>query len=175
MDSYLDLLKKVMCHIEGQPGLINNDLFCDMNNCLKAVSEQWTRPLVLKVEKITEKAHIPTKATSMAAGYDLYSAYNYEIKPGQRERVKTDLRIRAPEGCYARIAPRSKLALSGIDVAAGVIDIDYTGPVDIILVNNSPATFLVEAGHRVAQLICEKIAMPEISVEVTKINHEIHK
>ncbi|EKM52939.1 uncharacterized protein PHACADRAFT_197375 [Phanerochaete carnosa HHB-10118-sp] len=35
--------------------------------------------------------------------------------------------MRAPHGTYARIAPRSGLAVKGIDIGAGVVDRDYTG------------------------------------------------
>lgn len=47
-------------------------------------------------------------------------------------------------------------------VLAGVIDEDYRGNVGILLFNHSDEDFNVSPGDRVAQLICEKIAYPEI-------------
>jgi dUTP pyrophosphatase len=42
--------------------------------------------------------------------------------------VKTGISIAVPPGNYARVAPRSGLALKNfIDVGAGVIDEDYRG------------------------------------------------
>ncbi|XP_046689241.1 deoxyuridine 5'-triphosphate nucleotidohydrolase, mitochondrial-like [Homalodisca vitripennis] len=77
--------------------------------------------------------------------------------------VKTDLKIMLPEGCYGRIAPRSGLTWkNGIDVGAGVIDEDYRGDVRVILFNHSDEPFTIEAGDRIAQLICEKIYYPEL-------------
>ncbi|KAI1561684.1 Dut dUTPase, partial [Pyrenophora tritici-repentis] len=64
-----------------------------------------------------------------------------------------------------RIAPRSGLAYKhGIDTLAGVIDADYRGPVGVILANLSDEDFSIKIGDRIAQLIVEKILMPEVLV-----------
>lgn len=82
----------------------------------------------------------------------------------------TDLQIEVPEGCYGRIAPRSKLAYKhGIHVGAGVIDSDYRGNVGILLLNSGSQDFFVNEGDRIAQLICEKIETPELQ-EVLDLN-----
>jgi dUTPase len=48
--------------------------------------------------------------------------------------VKTDLSIAIPVDTYARIAPRSGLAVKNfIDTGAGVVDYDYRGPVGELL------------------------------------------
>ena len=61
-------------------------------------------------------------------------------------------------------APRSGLALKhSIDVGAGVIDADYRGPVGVILFNHSDADFAVKPGGRIAQMIIEVIATPEVA------------
>ena len=63
----------------------------------------------------------------MAAGYDLHSAYDYEIPAQGKVIAKTDLQIRVPDGTYGRVAPRSGLAAKHfIDIGAGVVDQDYT-------------------------------------------------
>jgi dUTP pyrophosphatase len=80
--------------------------------------------------------------------------------------VKTDLSIAIPRDTYARIAPRSGLAWKHfIDTGAGVVDYDYRGNVGVILFNHAETDFEVKAGDRVAQLILERIATPEV-VEV---------
>ncbi len=48
----------------------------------------------------------------------------------------------------------------GIDIAAGVIDSDYRGPVGIVRCNNGKYMFEYEKGERIAQLILEKCATP---------------
>ncbi|PZD35284.1 Dut, dUTPase [Pyrenophora tritici-repentis] len=69
----------------------------------------------------------------------------------------------APKKGNGRIAPRSGLAYKhGIDTLAGVIDADYRGPVGVILANLSDEDFSIKIGDRIAQLIVEKILMPEV-------------
>lgn len=68
-----------------------------------------------------------------------------------------------PIGTYGRLAPRSGLAWKNhIDVGAGVIDADYRGEVKVLLFNFSDQDFTVKRGDRIAQLICEVIAVPEV-------------
>ena len=47
---------------------------------------------------------------------------------------------------------------------AGVIDADYRGQVGVILANLSDTDFEIKEGDRIAQLIIEKIVMPEVVV-----------
>ena len=58
--------------------------------------------------------------------------------------VQTGLAISLPSGVYARIAPRSGLAVKKfIDVGAGVIDSDYRGEIGVVLFNHSAVEFPV--------------------------------
>lgn len=117
----------------------------------------------LLVRKLSEFATLPSRGSKLAAGYDLYSAYDYVLKAKGKEMIKTDLQIALPQGCYGRVAPRSGLAWKHfIDVGAGVIDEDYRGPVNVILFNFGDDDFEIKRGDRVAQLICEKIQQTEI-------------
>lgn len=124
----------------------------------------------LFVKKLSEFATIPTKGSKVAAGYDLYAAYDYVVKAMDKEMIKTDLQIALPSGCYGRIAPRSGLAWKhSIDVGAGVVDEDYRGPVNVILFNFGRVDFEIKRGDRIAQLICEKIQQTDIE-EVQDLN-----
>lgn len=120
---------------------------------------------ILKVQRLSPFAQLPVRGSKEAAGLDLSSVEDAKILPGQRKCISTGLAIKAVPGTYARIAPRSGLASKKcVDVGAGVIDADYCGPVSVILINNHPTeTFVVKRGDRVAQLICEKIAYPQVS------------
>lgn len=90
----------------------------------------------MKVKKLSDKAVIPSKGSSGAAGYDLYTTESYELKPGERKAFKTDIAMAIPDGFYGRVAPRSGLAVKhGIDVLAGVIDSDYRGEILVALIN----------------------------------------
>jgi dUTP pyrophosphatase len=111
--------------------------------------------------KRSETAIVPSMATQDSIGYDLHSDQEVEIAPGTRSLVGSGLSIwfasPGPFKSYARIAPRSGLALRGIDVAAGVCDADYRGEYKVILVNNSKEVFRVKRGDRIAQLIFELV------------------
>lgn len=62
--------------------------------------------------------------------------------------MKTDLAIAIPHGTYARVAPRSGLAVkSFIDTGAGVVDEDYRGNVGVVLFNHAENDFVGEAGR----------------------------
>ena len=77
--------------------------------------------------------------------------------------MKTRISIQFPIGLYARIAPRSGLALKKfINVGAGVVDADYRGEVGVVLFNHGDQDFEVKMGDRIAQLILEKISTPAV-------------
>ncbi|KAL5210165.1 hypothetical protein ABZP36_005788 [Zizania latifolia] len=119
---------------------------------------------LLKVKRLSENAVLPSRGSALAAGYDLSSAAEAVVPARGKAMVPTDLSIAIPEGTYARIAPRSGLALKhSIDVGAGVIDADYRGPVGVILFNHSDVDFVVKPGDRIAQMIIELIVTPEVA------------
>ncbi|XP_054473953.1 deoxyuridine 5'-triphosphate nucleotidohydrolase, mitochondrial isoform X1 [Anoplopoma fimbria] len=123
---------------------------------------------VLRFAKLSEYATTPTRGSTKAAGYDLYSAYDYTIGPMDKAIVKTDIQIAVPHGCYGRVAPRSGLAAKHfIDVGAGVVDEDYRGNVGVVLFNFSKDSFDVKKGDRVAQLVCERICYPDLVEQKT--------
>ena len=81
---------------------------------------------VLKVQKLSNNAALLKRSTDGAIGYDLCSSQDCTIPTGGKGLVKTRLSISFPTGLYARIAPRSRLALKKfIDVRVGVVNGDY--------------------------------------------------
>ena len=109
-------------------------------------------------------ATTPTRGSAAAAGYDLYANATLTIPAKQRSTVPTGIKLKLPTGTYGRIAPRSGLSLKRLDIAAGVIDRDYTGEIQVLLVNNSDFDFVVTTGDRIAQLVLERIA--EVDLEI---------
>ncbi|EPS71214.1 hypothetical protein M569_03547, partial [Genlisea aurea] len=117
-----------------------------------------------RVKKLSDKAILPSRGSQLSAGYDLSSATDMTVPARGKSLIPTDLSIAIPEGTYARVAPRSGLALKhSIDVGAGVVDADYRGPLGVILFNHSDSDFQVKAGDRIAQMIIEKIVTPEVT------------
>jgi dUTP pyrophosphatase len=123
-------------------------------------------PAQLGVKLITPDAKLPTRGSPLAAGYDLYASNPEPIViKGQTGRtlVPTGLQLSLPQGTYGRIAPRSGLAVKqGITTGAGVIDVDYTGEVKVLLFNHGDGEFTVNHGDRIAQLVVERIVTPEV-------------
>ena len=121
------------------------------------------RRATLSIKRLSDKATLPQRGSEFSAGLDLSSAEDKVIPAGERALVKTDLSIACPPGTYARIAPRSGLALKkGIDTGAGVVDADYRGPVGVILFNWGKEDFEIKVGDRIAQLILEQIVLPDV-------------
>ena len=119
----------------------------------------------LFVKKLEKDAVVPARATPGSAGFDLSSVEKLTVPSKGRAVVSTGISIKLPPGTYGRVAPRSGIALKfGIDVLAGVIDADYRGEIRVILYNSGDLVFDVEKGQRIAQLIVEKIEMPEVEV-----------
>jgi dUTP pyrophosphatase len=125
---------------------------------------------IMQVKKLSEFAIMPTRGSKYAAGFDLSSAYDTIVPSHGVQIVKTDLSISIPKNTYARIAPRSGLAVNNfIDTGAGVIDYDYRGAVGVVLFNHSIFDFVIKRGDRIAQLILERICMADTE-EVTELS-----
>lgn len=103
-------------------------------------------------------ARLPAYETDGAAGADLCAFLKspVNIAAGGRAIISTGLSIEIPKGYEAQIRPRSGLAAKhGVTVlnSPGTIDSDYRGTIKIILINLGEATFTVNNGDRIAQLI----------------------
>jgi dUTP pyrophosphatase len=116
----------------------------------------------LRFKRLHPEARLPTRGSALAAGLDIYSVERVTLQPGARAAVRTGLAVAIPEGFYGRVAPRSGLAVrQGLDTMSGVIDSDYRGEILCVLINLGDAPIEIEPGARIAQLIIEKIALPE--------------
>ena len=139
---------------------LNRDFF-KPGQLVIGASKAQSQPLLIK--KLSDKAHVPTKGSASAAGYDLYASQQTIIPAQGKALIETDIAMTVPEGTYGRIAPRSGLASKNfIDVGAGVIDADYRGHVKVLLFNHAKTDFEVKEGDRIAQLILERIDTPAI-------------
>ena len=110
----------------------------------------------MNIKLLSENAQIPTRGSEQAAGWDLYSAEDVVIEPGQTAMVSTEIAIEIPFGNFGGIFARSGLAAKqGLRPAncVGVVDSDYRGPVKVALHNDSNETREVNKGERIAQLV----------------------
>ena len=120
---------------------------------------------MLHVKILREGAALPERMSEGAAGYDVRYCGEKPlvVPPMGRALAGTGIAVACPEGTYARVAPRSGLALrSGIAVGAGVVDADYRGEVGVLLMNHGGCDVEFQPGDRIAQLIVERIATPPV-------------
>lgn len=132
--------------------------------------------LRLLIKKIYPDAIEPSYASEDSIGMDVFAYGNsYDwLKPNCFTKVKTGICMElwndetgesVKNGYYFRIAPKSGLALNdGIDVLAGVVDLDYRGEISVVLINFGNEEFIIEHGTKIAQIIIEKATKSKIEV-----------
>ena len=120
--------------------------------------QRWFKPKEeLKVKLPHPEAILPSRGSEQAARLDLHSTIETMVQPGDSVLIKTGIALELPRGSYGRVAPRSSLAIRGIETGAGVIDRDFRGEVKVLLRNHSDVDLRIYKGDRVAQLVVEKI------------------
>lgn len=133
---------------------------------------------MVKFVKLNPEAHIPTKGSKMAAGYDLYACIPggknsfVHIAPHSTVKIGTGLAIQPPKGHFGAIFARSGFATKqGLRPAncVGVADYDYTGEYIVAIHNDTDFTRIVRHGDRIAQLVFLPYADEEF-VEVESLN-----
>ena len=121
---------------------------------------------------------LPERKTSGSAGLDVYAAEAAELHPGKVALISTGLIIQCPPGYFYKVHIRSGIAVkNGICLAndVGIIDEDYCGPADEVKIamvklydpsaSDPLRPFQINRGMRIAQIIFEKNALPEITWE----------
>jgi len=105
----------------------------------------------------SKNAHIPTKGTTSSAGLDLYTINDFTVKSKDFVVVPTGVYMCIPDGHFGKIECRSSLAIKGFSILGGVIDRDYTGEINVILLNNSEYDYNFYKEDRIAQIVIHKI------------------
>lgn len=126
----------------------------------------------LKLKKISHQgvtAKLPSKATTGAAGFDIYAAIAnpVTIAPQELVSIPTGVALGFPNTQYVGLLfARSGLAVRhGITLSngVGVIDSDYTGEIIVGLSNLSNEPYTIEPCERVAQLVIMEV--PPVDIE----------
>jgi dUTP pyrophosphatase len=124
------------------------------------------------VRRLREDAVLPRQAYEGDAGLDLAACERVELGPGERAVVPTGIAVEIPEGYAGFVQPRSGLAARhGITIvnAPGLVDSGYRGEIQVVLLNtDARASFTVEPGARIAQLVIAPVASPRL-VEVDEL------
>lgn len=123
----------------------------------------------LKIQKLDKTLKTPEYAHIGDAGLDLYSAVDCILRPSERRKVPTGIKIAIPEGYAGFVQPKSGLAIkNGLSLvnAPGLIDSGYRGEVCAILINLDPEKdFIIKRGDKICQLVIQKVE--DVEIEIT--------
>ena len=120
---------------------------------------QRTVKLRILDPRIGREFPLPAHATPGSAGMDLRACLEAPLvlPPGGAELIPTGISIYVEDpGLAALLLPRSGLGhKSGIVLGnlVGLIDSDYQGPLMVSCWNRGSASFTVQPGDRIAQLV----------------------
>jgi dUTP pyrophosphatase len=108
------------------------------------------------INKLHPDAHLPAYAHGPLedAGLDLRAVERVVLEPGIAQAVPTGIAIELPPGHEAQVRPRSGMALKhSLTVNFGTIDPGYRGEIRVVMFNLGRASYTVEKGDRIAQLV----------------------
>ena len=122
----------------------------------------------MKIKIVNESSNpLPQVQTPGSAGFDICSNESVTLVPGRAELVSTGIYLAIPQGYECQVRSRSGLALKNQVVvlnSPGTIDSDYRGEVKVILMNHGHNLIEIQAGDRIAQLVFNKIELPEVEL-----------
>lgn len=126
----------------------------------------------LKVKKLRDDARIPTRAHKEDAGMDLYAYGNHTVEPHRTVMIPTGVAFEIEEGCVGLIWDKSSIGSKSIKTLGGVIDAGYRGEISIMVHNLSNNSYVFEHGHKVAQMLIQKVELCDIE-EVEMLSDSI--
>lgn len=143
----------------------------------------------LEIKLLSDNATKP-KRNNLDAGYDIYAAETVILEPQEKALVATDLAVNIPKGYVGLLTSRSGVSSkTHLVVETGKIDAGFQGHMKINVKNDSHRdslkatvvkdikgervfdedenlyevnTYLINKGHRLAQLVIVPIWTPEL-------------
>src|ERR1700760_4839563 len=136
------------------------------------MDQNTRRPLKVRIldARIGNEFPLPAYATAGSAGMDLRACLGAALilPAGRAELIPTGLAIHVEDpGLAAVILPRSGLGHKhGIVLGnlVGLIDSDYQGQLMVSVWNRGNATFTVQPGERIAQLVVVPVVQVRLEV-----------
>lgn len=124
----------------------------------------------INIQKLEQGAIIPTYAHEGDAGMDLCALNEVRIPAGKRSLVGTGIAMEIPHGYVGLVWDKSGLSNNhGLKTLGGVIDAGYRGEIKVGIINLGETDYTIEAGHKVAQMLIQKVEHPEIA-EVSELS-----
>jgi len=127
----------------------------------------------IKITKLHPDAKIPQYAHHNDAGMDLFCVETITINPGERLQIKTGIAMEIPDGYVGLVWDKSGLSHKfGLRTLGGVVDSGYRGEIMVGMYNLSTEPYVFEVGHKVAQMLIQKVEQPSI-VEVEELSESV--
>ncbi|XP_064356525.1 deoxyuridine 5'-triphosphate nucleotidohydrolase-like [Dromaius novaehollandiae] len=125
--------------------------------------ESIKRPRVLGVQRLQPQACLPRRALPGSAGLGLRLPHKeITLELESRHLVSMGLAVTIPQGYYGRMVPCNSLALRGVDIIAGVIDLNYLEGARVAIHYTGSQPLRCAQGDQIAQLITEWLGVPTI-------------
>lgn len=122
----------------------------------------------IRIKKLSDAVPDLHYAKHGDAGFDLYAREEVIVQPGQKATIPTGVAMEIPYGYVGLVWDKSGIAIrNGLKTLGGVVDAGYRGEVQVGIINLSDKEFAFEAGHRIAQMIIQKIE----EVEFKEVDH----
>jgi len=119
--------------------------------------------MILKIKKLNPDARLPEYAHPGDAGFDLFAPQAFTLAPGERAGIPSGVAIEIPEGYVGLIWDKSGLSIkNGLKTLGGVLDAGYRGEIMIGMTNLSTEPYTFEKGHKIAQMLVQKVERVEI-------------
>ena len=117
----------------------------------------------IQIKKIYPDVNIPHFSLEGDAAMDLYCVEDLVLQPGEKIACKTGIAIKIPSGYVGLIWDKGSVGIvAGVKTLGGVFDSNYTGEWLIGLINLGKKDYKIEMGQKIAQVIFQKIEVPEI-------------
>lgn len=118
-------------------------------------------PPTFQVYLAHENARMPTKSNPTDSGFDLYACEEGGINAQSWGIIPIGIHIGLAPGHEIQVRSRSGMAAKkGVFVmnAPGTVDQDYTGEIQVIMLNFSRNGFRYKIGDRIAQMVPCRLA-----------------
>lgn len=113
----------------------------------------------LVMHRLDKEVDLPFYAKQHDAAFDLRSAEEKVVSPGEKVLVKTGLRMAIPQGFAGLIWDRSGMAAKhGIHCLAGVIDSGFRGEIGVVMKHLGTEDFKIDKNMRIAQMLIQPVA-----------------
>ncbi len=124
--------------------------------------------VTLKIKLLDKSIPVPGYSHKGDAGIDLYSAIDCELKPFERKKIPTGIKVSIPYSYAGFVQPRSGIALKngiGLVNSPGLIDSGYRGEICAVLINYDPYdSFFIKKGDKICQMVVKKIENMKIKI-----------